>query len=377
MTELFLIRHAQAEGNRYRMLQGRWDGDVTPLAYKEIEALGACFAERRLDAVYSSDMYRADLTAKGVIGARENLSIQYDDRLREIDVGPWTTAFYGDLLQDSREEINRFMFESDKWRIQGAETFADVAERGYAAVSDIARANEGRTVAVVSHGVTIRCILWKITGAPINDTAALPICGNAAYCRLVYENGRFSVKEINCRDHLAHLPRHSWDGTPAMRAEPFDPVSDPEYYTGCYSDAWKCAHGTLEGFDPMTYLRAAEKHYAADKRAVLRACDGDRSAGLLDLDPVRGFVQGYGWISLLYLKEEYRRRGCGIQLLGRALVYYQAKGRKALRLCVAEENKEALSFYEKWGFGVIASSRGSTGTLFEMENKIREKRILA
>jgi probable phosphoglycerate mutase len=105
--------------------------------------------------------------------------------------------------------------------------------------------------------------------------------------------------------------------------------------------------------------------------------DGDKSAGLIDLDPVRGFVHGYGWISLLYLKEEYRRRGCGIQLLGRALIYYQAKGRKALRLCVAEENKEALSFYEKWGFEVIASSQSSTGTLFEMEKKIREKRILA
>ena len=46
MTELFLIRHAEAEGNRYRMLQGRWDGDVTPLGYREIEALGACFAGR-------------------------------------------------------------------------------------------------------------------------------------------------------------------------------------------------------------------------------------------------------------------------------------------------------------------------------------------
>ena len=377
MTELFLIRHAQAEGNRYRMMQGRWDGDVTPRGYKEIKALGACFADRRLDAVYSSDLFRAEVTAKGVIGARENLSIQYDDRLREINVGPWTTAFFGDLFRDSHDEIERFMYESDKWHIEGAETFADVAERAYAAMSDIARTNEGRTVAVVSHGVTIRCILWKITGAPINDTAALPICGNAAYCRLIYDNGRFSVKEINCREHLAQFPQHSWDGTPAMSAKLFDPRSDPDYYTGCYSDAWECAHGSLAGFDPMTYLRAAEKHHAADVRAVLRMYDGDESAGLLDLDPVRGFMQGYGWISLLYLKEEYRQRGCGIQLLGRALIYYQAKGRKALRLCVAEENKEALSFYEKWGFEVIASSQSSTGTLFEMEKKIREKRILA
>ena len=29
MTEIYLIRHTQAEGNRYRIMQGHWDGDVT------------------------------------------------------------------------------------------------------------------------------------------------------------------------------------------------------------------------------------------------------------------------------------------------------------------------------------------------------------
>ena len=376
MTELYLIRHAQAEGNRYRMMQGRWDGDVTPLGYRQIEALACSFAARRIDAVWSSDLYRASETAKGLIKAHENLSIQYDDRLREIDQGPWTTAFFGDLLHDSREDIDRFMHESDKWHIDGAETFADVAERGYAAISDIARANEGKSVAVVSHGITIRCILWKITGAPINDVAALPICWNTAFCRLIYDDGRFYVKEINNCEHLSHLPKQSWDRTPVLRAEPFDPASDPEFYTSCYSDAWMTAHGSLTGFDPMTYLSSAKKHYAADRRAVLRLYDGEEVAGLLDLDPVKGITSGYGWISLLYLKEGYRHCGCGIQMLGRAMIYYQSRGRGAMRLSVAAQNVEALAFYEKWGFKPLASTRASTGALIEMEKKIRKKRIL-
>lgn len=376
MTELYLIRHVQAEGNRYRMMQGRWDGDVTALGYKQIEALGACFADRRIDAVYSSDMFRASATAEGLIKAHENLSIQYDDRLREIDIGPWTTAFFGDLVHENREDSQLFMYDSDKWRLEGAETFDEVGTRGLAALEDIARANEGRTVAVVSHGVTIRCILWKITRSPINDTKSLPICWNAAYCRLAYENGSFSVKEINCTEHLAGLPQYHWDHTPVMRAEVFDPASDPSFYTFCYSDAWKCAHGSLTGFEPMTYLNSAKKHYAADSRAVLRLFEENESAGLLDLDPVRGINAGYGWISLLYLNEKFRHCGCGVQLLGRALVYYQAKGRRALRLSVAENNGEALLFYLKWGFREISSSESSRGRLIEMEKKIREKRIL-
>ena len=31
MTEIYVIRHVQAEGNLYRMCQGHWDGGVTPM----------------------------------------------------------------------------------------------------------------------------------------------------------------------------------------------------------------------------------------------------------------------------------------------------------------------------------------------------------
>ncbi|MBO7423379.1 MAG: histidine phosphatase family protein, partial [Oscillospiraceae bacterium] len=66
MTQIYLIRHTQAEGNRYRMMQGHWDGDVTPLGLKEIDALSARFRNIPVDAVYSSDLTRAVLTAEGV-----------------------------------------------------------------------------------------------------------------------------------------------------------------------------------------------------------------------------------------------------------------------------------------------------------------------
>lgn len=43
MTEIYLIRHAQAEGNLYRMMQGHWDGSVTALGMKQIDALAERF----------------------------------------------------------------------------------------------------------------------------------------------------------------------------------------------------------------------------------------------------------------------------------------------------------------------------------------------
>ena len=82
MTQIYLIRHTQAEGNRYRMMQGHWDGDVTPLGVKEIEALSVRFRDIPVDAVYSSDLTRAVLTAEGVARSK-GLPVHQDVRLRE------------------------------------------------------------------------------------------------------------------------------------------------------------------------------------------------------------------------------------------------------------------------------------------------------
>ena len=43
MTKIYLIRHAEAEGNLYRRIQGRWDGSITPLGLQQIDALAQRF----------------------------------------------------------------------------------------------------------------------------------------------------------------------------------------------------------------------------------------------------------------------------------------------------------------------------------------------
>ena len=36
MTKIYLVRHAEAEGNLYRLVQGHFDGLVTKLGYDQI-----------------------------------------------------------------------------------------------------------------------------------------------------------------------------------------------------------------------------------------------------------------------------------------------------------------------------------------------------
>ena len=54
--KLYLIRHAEADGNLYRVAQGQDDSSVTERGMRQIKALERRFEGTRVDAAYSSDL---------------------------------------------------------------------------------------------------------------------------------------------------------------------------------------------------------------------------------------------------------------------------------------------------------------------------------
>ena len=53
MTQIYLVRHAEAEGNLYRRIHGHYDSLITDLGYRQIAALAHRFESIHVDAVYS------------------------------------------------------------------------------------------------------------------------------------------------------------------------------------------------------------------------------------------------------------------------------------------------------------------------------------
>ena len=66
MTKIYLIRHAEAEGNLYRRIQGHWDGSITALGLQQIDALAQRFRHEHIDALYCSSLSRARVTAEAI-----------------------------------------------------------------------------------------------------------------------------------------------------------------------------------------------------------------------------------------------------------------------------------------------------------------------
>ena len=137
MTTIYLIRHAEAEGNRYRRAHGWYNSTITDRGYHQIAALAKRFADTKFDAVYSSDRFRTMITALAIYKTH-GLPLRTVRALREIDVGYWEDTPWAELERTDPEQLAYFSNDSQKWHVDGCESFAEVRERMRKALTEIA-----------------------------------------------------------------------------------------------------------------------------------------------------------------------------------------------------------------------------------------------
>lgn len=88
MTTIYLIRHAEAEGNLYRIAQGQHESILTDRGWRQVQALERRFEGVHIDAVYTSDLYRTCATASAICRPRDLKPIRRKDLRRSA----WETG---------------------------------------------------------------------------------------------------------------------------------------------------------------------------------------------------------------------------------------------------------------------------------------------
>lgn len=165
MSRILIVRHGQSTWNAAGRWQGQADPPLSELGIEQAER--ASTAIERVDAVWSSDLERANHTAR-ILAAPHGLSVVADPRVRERAAGPWTG-----LTRDGIEE--QFPgFLADGRRPPGYEDDASLAARAFAALEEFAAALAGGTGIVVSHGGVILTVeRWHgIERTPIHNLEA-------------------------------------------------------------------------------------------------------------------------------------------------------------------------------------------------------------
>jgi len=344
MTKIYVIRHAEAEGNLYRIAQGQYDSLITDRGYQQVAALEKRFENIHVDAVYSSDLYRTCVTA-GAVYIPRRLPLRRRKDLREICVGNWEQKTWGEIVRTDPEQMANFSLHLDRWQVEGAETPEQVRDRVLAAVREIAAENDGKTVAVFSHGCAIRILLATLQGYAISQVGETPLGSNTAVSLLEADGAELRVV---FRDDVSHLTEEITRKRTGKRPRPldpglyFEPVRLPEQWDWLLklaAEAWADSGESR--------LLNQEVMLGENRLTLAGTLDGGTIVGLLQLDLEREADRKRGWISLCYIARDSRKQGYGVQLLGQAVQHFRPLGRETL--CVALR-PEAERFFREYGF---------------------------
>jgi len=369
MTTLYIIRHAEAEGNLYRRAHGWYDGDVTEKGRRQIAALERRFRDVPVDAAYASDLRRTQCTAQAVVRPKA-LELHLEPGLREIHMGICEDRTFGDIAYHKL-----FTSRSPLWAPEGGESFLQVQDRAVAAVRRIAAAHPGQSVAVFSHSIAIKCLLLGLRGERSFDLFELEPPENTAVSRVDFDGAAACIRYENDASHLpaelrAHRRGPLEPPTPQVWFKALDMDREAQLYADARQDAWMDIHGSLDLYDGPGCLWEARAQWEQDHRAVQLVMHEGEVIGILHLATQRQAQEGIGDIPFLYLRPEWRGRGVGAQLIGQAVSTYRAMGRRCLRLRCAPDNGPAQRLYRRCGFVKIGTAPGARMPLDVLEKPI-------
>jgi broad specificity phosphatase PhoE len=168
---VYLVRHGETDWNAVGRLMGRTDNPINATGERQAAALAESLRGMCWDRAIASPSQRARRTAEIVLStAASRPALEFDERLLEVDFGPWEGWTEAELAADPVASARR----RDGAAIPGVEPDADVEARARAFMAELG-ASAGRTL-VVGHGRMLRILIATVVlGVPASASGAMRI----------------------------------------------------------------------------------------------------------------------------------------------------------------------------------------------------------
>ncbi|MDQ8005546.1 MAG: histidine phosphatase family protein [Pedobacter sp.] len=196
MLSVYLLRHGEtqynADGNRYC---GRTDIPLTDKGIAQAQAVRLQLQGRKLDAVYSSPLKRANETAK--IASGNNLVIA-DQRLIEIDFGTWEGKRREEFVAENPTLWNNWSEDPAHAAAGGTgENATQVVERVGSFFAEMQQKYKEGTILVVGHNGINRLFMAHKLGMPLKNYRRIVQHNSSLTFFQLDENGEFTLEKLN------------------------------------------------------------------------------------------------------------------------------------------------------------------------------------
>lgn len=198
--QIVLVRHGATDWNLQGRCQGSTDRDLSEVGIRQAEQIAALLSDQEINAIYSSNLRRAQQTAAR-ISQPHQLPVLIEEDVRELDHGALEGLTFNEIKSNFADFLVRWRSEPAEIRVPGGERLADVAERAWNGLNQIVRRHAAaERILVVSHNFPILGIVCRVTGTHLNDyrTFHLDPC---SITRLAYAGGVWNLTQVNGREY--------------------------------------------------------------------------------------------------------------------------------------------------------------------------------
>jgi broad specificity phosphatase PhoE len=195
---IFLMRHGHvAAGNGIKRYRGQSDDPLSARGRLQAHGWRDRFAQIQLAAVISSDLCRAEQTAR-IIAAPHHIECRSDPRLREIDLGAWEGLPIETIQRRYAPAYAQRGRHFASYRVALGESFQELQKRALPAFWQWAALAEQDSILIVSHAGAIRTILCHALQMPLDQLFVIK--QNYAALNILdmdHQKRQWTVKAIN------------------------------------------------------------------------------------------------------------------------------------------------------------------------------------
>jgi phosphoserine phosphatase len=191
--KIYLVRHGQTSWNQDQRLQGLCDVPLNRTGIRQSHRLAEWYRNTGVRRIVSSPLFRARRTAQ-ILAERTGRTPLMDDRLREIDHGPWTGLRLDAIEDRFPDDFATWSFVPEKLRVPNGESLMAVYHRCTQALLDLIKDHPDEDVLLVSHGVVNALLLCAALGASLSSIREYSP-DNTAVSAITIERGKIIAAE--------------------------------------------------------------------------------------------------------------------------------------------------------------------------------------
>jgi probable phosphoglycerate mutase len=166
-TRLCIVRHGETAWNAEHRVQGQLDVPLNATGQAQALAASRVLVRETFDAIYSSDLSRAQQTAAPTADFF-SMTLILEKDLRERHYGIFERLTYAEVRQKFPEDYARFEARDPEFAFRTGERLKDFYARSIAVLQRIAEAHRGKSILVFTHGGVLDMLYRHVAGLPVS-----------------------------------------------------------------------------------------------------------------------------------------------------------------------------------------------------------------